>query len=174
MANNPKQPDAATETKSDASAETDARIAELEKKLEEANARNSVVENLQAQLLALQAQITSMVATRDSEAQDAATREELQSEAEVLQSVINDERVIIRIASGEGDAEKKPVPVIVNGHMVFIPRDIDAEVPNCAYQALLSATETKWETDDKGRPGKAYEVPRFNVVYLRPAEKAEE
>lgn len=174
MATNPNpKPDGTAAAADETAAKTDARIAELEKKLEKANSRDSVVENLQEQLKALQAQIVDMATAKAEAASDAASEEELKSEAEVLRSVIHDARVKIRIASGEGDAEKKAVPVIVNGHMVYIPRDVDAEVPRCAYEALLAAAETKWVTDLQGRPGQPHQVPRFNITFLGAVEKDE-
>ncbi|MDO9084207.1 MAG: hypothetical protein Q7U56_13100 [Humidesulfovibrio sp.] len=162
-----------TPVASEEAAKTDARIAELERSLAKANENATVVDQLQRQLAELTAQMAEM--TRSVQAgPEGPTAEEARSEAETLQTVINDKRVKVIIATEEGDAGKKPVPVLVNGHMVFIPRGIEAVIPECAYKALLNAAETRWETDDSGRPGQSSTMPRFNITFLGPVEKGEE
>jgi vacuolar-type H+-ATPase subunit I/STV1 len=172
MATNKNQEEPGAASGEALAAETDARIAELEKKLAEANSKASAVDNLRDRLAELQNTVRLMQAT-GTESIAGATVDELKSEADMLKSVINDKRVKIRIATEEGEAGKAAVSVIVNGHLVYIPRGVESEIPNCAYQALMNATETRWETDEQGRPSKPDEVPRFNVTFLGFVETAE-
>ncbi|MBI5520211.1 MAG: hypothetical protein HY916_09140 [Desulfovibrio sp.] len=178
MATTPNDKPAAIEaakaaTEAAEAAKTDERIAMLEKKLQEANAGLDAMGDLQRQFQELQEKIKDMQSISAGSDIAAAVAEDLKAEAEVMAHVINDKRVKIRIASGEGEAEKKPVPVLVNGHMVFIPRDKDSVVPKCAYEALINATYTTWETDASGRPGEPREVPRYNVTFLGDAADGE-
>lgn len=68
-------------------------------------------------------------------------------------------KILIQRQSGNGNDQ--PVPIGVNGSVMFVPRGVEVEIPWIYYHALSNAVQQEFDPDDQDGLKKARDIPTY-------------